>query len=143
MYYINKRDTARLKYQIAEKATIRCFLNCCFLTNAISVECSICYCEESSQHIITYSLNRLFTNSVMLLAYIELLLTLKRKTKRNFASISELKTTDNNCEHLLCASLSLFSEAAHFWIRPMNDVKGCYVAANDVKTSNQPTTSIW
>lgn len=88
-------------------------------------------------------MNRLFANNMMLLAYIELRLTPKRRTKRNFASILALNTTDNNCEHLLCASLSLFSEAAHFWIRSMNDVKGCYVAANDVKTSNQPTTSIW
>ncbi len=38
-YYINKRDTAQVEYQIA-KSTIRCFFKLLFSQNtAISVEC--------------------------------------------------------------------------------------------------------
>lgn len=110
--------------------------NGCFLTNAILLNAQFVIVRKAHSTYKHIHINGLFANIMTLLAYTEYLLTPKRRTKRNFASILELKTTDKNCEHLLCASLS------SFWIRPMNDVKGCYVAANDVKTGNQPTTSI-
>ncbi len=62
---------------------IRCFLNSCFLTAFIFVVCLFHYWEEDVQHIFAYlnaALNStgMFTNSKPLLAYIKLLLTLKR-----------------------------------------------------------------